>query len=55
VKLTALTAAEELLSRRSVRRSLTQWCQVAGFEPALHHRLLIEKLEAVARGEWRAE
>lgn len=44
-------AARELLSRRSIRRDLTKWCQYAGFEPARHHRLLISKLEAVSRGE----
>jgi len=37
--------------RRSIRRSLTDWCRLNAFEPARHHRLLIEKLEAVARGE----
>jgi predicted phage terminase large subunit-like protein len=44
-------AAKELLNRRSIRRSLTDWCQYAGFEPARHHRLLIEKLEAISRGD----
>jgi len=39
------------LRRRSLRASLTDWCRHAGFEPAAHHRLLIEKLEAVARGD----
>lgn len=39
------------MSRRSIRRSLTDWCKFCGFEPAKHHRLVIEKLEAVARGE----
>jgi predicted phage terminase large subunit-like protein len=41
----------ETARRRSIRRSLTDWCRYAGFEPARHHLLLIEKLEAVARGE----
>jgi predicted phage terminase large subunit-like protein len=44
-------AAAELLRRRAIRSSLTDWCRHAGFEPAAHHRLLISKLEAVARGE----
>jgi predicted phage terminase large subunit-like protein len=44
-------AAKELIQRRSIRRSLTDWCRYAGFEPAAHHRLLIDKLEAVSRGE----
>ena len=41
----------ETKQRRSIRRSLTEWCRYCGFEPAAHHRLLIEKLEAVTRGE----
>src|SRR5260221_5627559 len=44
-------AATELLKRRTIRRSFTDWCRFCGFEPAKHHRLLIAKLEAVARGE----
>lgn len=44
-------AARELLRRRSIRRSLTEWCRLCGFEPADHHKLLIEALEAVARKE----
>ncbi len=41
--------------RRRTRTSLTDWCSHAlaalGQSPAEHHRLLIHKLEAVARGE----
>lgn len=44
-------AAKELLNRRAVRKSLTDFARLCGFEPAKHHRLLIEALEAVARGE----
>lgn len=44
-------AAHELLRRRAIRGSLTEWCRACGFEPAAHHRLIIEKLEAVDRGE----
>jgi predicted phage terminase large subunit-like protein len=44
-------AAQTLLYRRSIRKNLTEWCQFAGFDPARHHRLLIEKLEAVTRGD----
>ncbi len=44
-------AALELLSRRRTRESLTSWSQHCGYTPAAHHRLLIEKLEAVSRGE----
>lgn len=44
-------AARELIRRRSIRRSLTDWCRYAGFEPAKHHKLVIDKLEAVERSE----
>ena len=41
--------------RRRCRSDLTAWCVEAlstvGHKPARHHRLLISKLEAVARGE----
>jgi len=49
--LSPVEAAELLLKRRKIRKSFTEWCQLAGYEPAPHHRLLISKLEAVARGE----
>lgn len=44
-------AARELIRRRSIRRNLTDWCKYCGFEPARHHQLLLEKLEAVTRGD----
>src|SRR5258707_1733504 len=44
-------AAETLLKRRRIRRSLIEWCRYCGYEPAPHHRLLIDRLERVARGE----
>jgi predicted phage terminase large subunit-like protein len=44
-------AARELLKRRSIRRSLTEFCRLCGFEPARHHLLLIDALEKVARGD----
>ena len=37
--------------RRSIRRSLVDWCRYTGHEPAAHHRLLIDWLEKLARGE----
>ena len=40
----------EELRNFETRRSLTNWSRLAGYEPAAHHRLLIEKLEAVASG-----
>jgi hypothetical protein len=46
-----VTAAKELLKRRAIRRDFTEWSRHCGFEPAAHHRLLIEKLEAVADGK----
>ena len=39
-----------LLERREKRRSLIAWARHCGYEPAAHHRLIIEKLEAVASG-----
>jgi predicted phage terminase large subunit-like protein len=44
-------AAKELLTRRSIRRSLTEFCHLAGYSPAKHHKLLIDALEAVAKGD----
>ena len=46
-------AAAELLARRVARNSLrwfTKYLDI-GIEPALHHLLMIDKLEAVERGE----
>lgn len=46
-------AAQELLTRRAAQRSLAAFIDYIdlGFIPAAHHRLLIEHLEAVERGE----
>jgi predicted phage terminase large subunit-like protein len=46
-------AAKELIRRRSIRRSLTEWARLCGFEPASHHQLLIAELEKVAAGQTR--
>lgn len=43
-------AAEELLRRRRVRRSLAEWARHRGFEPAAHHRLIIREIEAFLDG-----
>ena len=43
-------AAAEVLRRRSVRNNLIPWCQLNGYEPARHHKLLLEQLTLVARG-----
>ena len=48
--MTLLELAKELQRRRQIRRSFAEWCRFCGFEPARHHRLLIDKLEAVAAG-----
>jgi hypothetical protein len=45
-----LTRKRQLLTSK---QSLTEWCRTIGFEPAAHHRLIIEHLEALARGEIR--
>lgn len=39
-------AAKELLKRRSIRRSLTEYARFKGFEPAKHHKLIIDEIEA---------
>jgi predicted phage terminase large subunit-like protein len=44
-------AAHELLRRRSIRRSLSEYARLMGFEPAAHHLLIIDELEKVCRGE----
>jgi predicted phage terminase large subunit-like protein len=43
-------AATELLNRRAIRKSLTEWSRLCGYEPARHHQKLIEGLEALANG-----
>ena len=44
-------AAAVALQRRVIRRSLMEWSRHCGYEPAARHRLLIEKLTAVADGK----
>jgi hypothetical protein len=48
---TPASAAAVALHRRAVRRSLLEWARHCGFEPAAHHRFLIDKLTAVAEGK----
>ncbi len=38
------------LRNRTIRSSLTEWARHCGYEPAAHHRLLIEHLTEVANG-----
>src|SRR5688500_582626 len=49
--LSAEKAATEIIRRRQIRASLTKWAEHNGYIPARHQRLLIEHLEAVARGD----
>jgi predicted phage terminase large subunit-like protein len=49
--ISAESAATEIIRRKQIRASLPKWCEHNGYIPARHHRLLISKLEAVARGE----
>jgi hypothetical protein len=44
-------AAQELLKRRSIRNSLTEWACHNGFEPAPHHQLFIREIEAFLKSE----
>ena len=42
----SVAAAEEFLERRSTRRSSAEWAEHRGFEPAAHHRLIINEIES---------
>lgn len=44
-----LSAATEKKRRLAIRRDLTLWAKECGFEPALHHSLLIQHLEHASR------
>src|SRR2546423_27395 len=44
-------AAEVLLKRRRVRRSLSDWARYHGYEPAAHHQLIIREIEAFLASE----
>ena len=39
-------AAEAILYRRRVRGSLAAWARHKGFQPAPHHLLIIDEIEA---------
>lgn len=47
----AIQAAEKLLERRNARRDLVAWSRLCGYEPAAHHRMILEKLALVEKGE----
>lgn len=40
--------AKEILDRREARRNFRAWCLLCGFNPAKHHDLIIDKIQAVA-------
>ena len=42
----SVAAAEELLKRRSTRKSFAEWAKHKGLEPAAHHRLIINGIES---------
>ena len=42
---------QEFLARLEARSSFKKWAQLCGFEPAVHHQLVIDELERVVRGE----
>src|SRR5262245_16893726 len=46
MELSSQLAAQELIKRRRVRLSLTEWARHKGFEPAKHHLLIINEIEA---------
>jgi predicted phage terminase large subunit-like protein len=49
--ISAEDAATEIIRRKQLRSCLASWCESQGFIPAKHHRLWIDKLEAVSRGD----
>ena len=44
-------AASALIERREVRNSLAAWARRRGFEPAKHHQLIIDEIEAFLKGD----
>ena len=44
-------AVTMLQHRRAVRRSFGEWCRHRGYEPALHHRLIISAVEEFLSGD----
>jgi predicted phage terminase large subunit-like protein len=45
------SAAKILEQRRRIRSDLVEWCRYAGYEPAKHHRLILQHLTDVAAGK----
>jgi predicted phage terminase large subunit-like protein len=46
-----LSESSELARRRGIRQSLTEWARYKDFEPAEHHRLIIEEIENFLQGD----
>jgi predicted phage terminase large subunit-like protein len=46
-------AAVEIQKRRAVRRGFEAWCRYRGYEPAQHHRLIIDAVESFLRADGR--
>ena len=44
-------AAQELLKRRRIRLNLVDWARCKGFEPAKHHQLIVNEIEAFLMSE----
>jgi len=44
-------ASQEIFLRRASRGNLSEWCRLCGYEPAVHHHLLCDQLEALSRGD----
>jgi hypothetical protein len=51
MELSSQLAAQELIKRRRVRLSLTEWARHKGFEPAKHHLLIIDEIESFLASE----
>jgi hypothetical protein len=51
MELTSQLAAQELIRRRQIRLSLVEWARHRGFEPAKHHLLIINEIEAFLASE----
>jgi predicted phage terminase large subunit-like protein len=51
-KIPPLAVIEAEIARRAIRHSLTAFCRSCGFEPAAHHRIIIDGLEGIARGDY---
>jgi predicted phage terminase large subunit-like protein len=46
-----INAAKEMLLRKEIKSSMVKYCQMMGYEPAKHHRLIIRYLEQIANDQ----